>query len=69
MDITTDPSLWKDAVKLAVREIRRLGTYGLTKSELNRYKKSILSEAEQSAAQADQMNNEVKFPYPMPFLD
>lgn len=59
MDMNTDPSCWKDAVKLAVREIRRLGKYGLTNSELSRYKQAILSEAEQSAAQADQMNNEV----------
>lgn len=59
MDITTDPANWKDAVKLAVREIRRLGTFGLLESELQRYKQAILSEAEQSAAQADQMNNEL----------
>ena len=59
MDIITDPSSWKDAVKLAVREIRRLGTFGLTKSELSRYKAAILSEAEQSTAQADKMSNEV----------
>lgn len=57
MDITTDPSCWEDAVKLAVREIRRLGKFGLTENELMRYKQAILSEAEQAAAQADQMNN------------
>eukprot|EP01035_Chromulina_nebulosa_P019847 gene19847-25796_t len=58
MDMTTDTSCWQDAVKLAVREIRRLGLYGLTASELERYKQAVLSEAEQAAAQVDQMNSE-----------
>jgi hypothetical protein len=25
MDLTTDPAYWKEAVQLAIREIRRLG--------------------------------------------
>jgi len=58
LDLTTDPSCWKQAVTLAVNEIRRLGLYGLTGNELQRYKQAILSEAEQAAAQADQRNNE-----------
>ena len=58
LDLTTDPVSWKDAVKLAVKEIRRLGVHGLTDNELMRYKQAILSEAEQSAAQADQLSNE-----------
>jgi predicted Zn-dependent peptidase len=58
LDLTADSSSWRDAVKLAVQEIRRLGIHGLTESELERYKAAILSEAEQAAAQADQMGNE-----------
>ena len=58
LDLTTDPASWRDAVRLAVREIRRLGLFGLTASELGRYKQAVLSEAEQAAAQADQTGNE-----------
>ena len=58
LDLTTDPSSWREAVKLAVREIRRLGLFGLTASELGRYKQAVLSEAEQAAVQADQTGNE-----------
>jgi hypothetical protein len=37
LDLTTDPAYWKDAVRMAVIEIRRLGLYGLTISELERW--------------------------------
>lgn len=43
---------------LAVREIRRLGLYGLTESELRRYKQATLGEVAQIAAQCDQASNE-----------
>lgn len=43
---------------MAVLEIRRLGLFGLTESELPRYKQAVLSEAEQRAAQGDQTGNE-----------
>ena len=33
--------------------------YGLTNSELQRYKQAILSETEQAVAQADQVTHEV----------
>jgi hypothetical protein len=39
-------------------EIRRLGLFGLTESELVRYKQAIISEAEHSEAQADHTTNE-----------
>jgi hypothetical protein len=58
LDLTTDLASWREAVQLAVREIRRLGLFGLTASELGRYKQAVLSEAEQAAAQADQTGNE-----------
>ena len=58
LDLTADPSSWRDAVKLAVQEIVRLGIHGLTGSELERYKQAILSEAGHAAAQSGQMGNE-----------
>ena len=58
LDLTSDPSTWKEAVQLAVKEIRRLGLYGLTESEGDRYKQAILSEAQQAAAQSGQLSND-----------
>lgn len=54
----TDTGSWREAVKLAVREIRRLGLYGLTESELQRYKQASLGEVIQGAAQAGQKGHE-----------
>jgi hypothetical protein len=45
-------------VILAVKEIRRLGLYGLTQSELRRYKQASLGEVMQIAAQSEQMGHE-----------
>jgi len=58
LDLTTDIQSWRRAVILAVREIRRLGLFGLTDSEISRYKQAILAEAAQNAAQSEQRNNE-----------
>lgn len=58
LDLTADASSWRDAVKLAVREIRRLGVFGLSQNEVGRYKQAVLSEAEQQVAQADQLGSE-----------
>lgn len=58
LDLTTDIQSWRRAVVLAVREIRRLGLFGLTDSEISRYKQAILAEAAQNAAQSEQRNNE-----------
>ena len=43
---------------LAVTEIRRLGLYGLTDSEITRYKQAVLAETAQCSAQSEQRNNE-----------
>ncbi|KAJ1433155.1 hypothetical protein B484DRAFT_326931 [Ochromonadaceae sp. CCMP2298] len=56
--MTTDIQSWRAAVVMAVREIRRLGLFGLTESELQRYKQATLSEAAQTAAQGRQAGNE-----------
>jgi hypothetical protein len=37
LDVLAEPDKWDKAVRLAVREIRRLGLYGLSDSELSRY--------------------------------
>ena len=37
LDLTADAGRWKDAISIAVREMRRLGEFGLTSSELTRY--------------------------------
>jgi hypothetical protein len=55
---TTDTTSWREAVILAVKEIRRLGLYGLTQSELRRYKQASLGEVMQTAAQSEQMGHE-----------
>ena len=41
-----------------MREIRRLGLFGLTDSEISRYKQAILAEAAQNSAQSEQRSNE-----------
>ena len=56
--MTTEISQWKQAIKVSITEIRRLGLFGLTNGEMERYKSAILSEAEQFAAQSGQMSNE-----------
>jgi hypothetical protein len=59
LDLTTDAGCWREAVGMAVMEIRRLGIFGLTESELPRYKQAVLSEAEQLAAQVEQVRSTI----------
>ena len=58
LDLTCDTGSWRSAVKAAVKEIRRLGVFGLAEGEASRYKSAILLETEQFAAQAEQQGNE-----------
>lgn len=58
LDLTTDISKWDKAVALAIQEIRRMGLYGITASEMIRYKQSILAEAMQMAVQSNQLSHE-----------
>lgn len=53
LDMTAEPSRWQEAVRVAVREIRRLGMYGLTAGELARFSSALLTDAQQLAAQGD----------------
>lgn len=58
LDLTTDTASWREAVRTAVVEVRRLGIHGITPTELKRYKQAVFADAEQAAAQAEQMGNE-----------
>lgn len=42
LDVLAEPDKWDKAVSLAVREIRRLGFFGLSQSELSRYITAML---------------------------
>jgi len=42
LDVLAEPEKWEEAVALAVREIRRLGQFGLSASELSRYITAML---------------------------
>lgn len=42
LDVLAEPDKWEQAVALAVREIRRLGLFGLSASELSRYVTAML---------------------------
>ena len=44
---------WDEAILKCTSEIHRLGHYGLTTSEFDRYKEAILADASQLAAQGD----------------
>lgn len=55
--MTAEPAKWKDAVKFAVREVRRLGMFGLTSGELKRFSSALLTDARQLAAQGNRISN------------
>jgi len=53
LDLTSEPHRWKEAIIKCTSEIHRLGKFGLTNSEFDRYKEAILADAAQLAAQGD----------------
>ncbi|CAM9642158.1 unnamed protein product [Chrysoparadoxa australica] len=57
LDMTAEPARWNEAVKLAVREVRRLGMFGLTQGELDRFSSALLTDTQQLAAQGDRISN------------
>jgi len=57
LDLTANPRRWREAVATAVKEIRRLGLYGLTNQELARYSTALLTDTQQLAAQGDRISN------------
>lgn len=52
LTITSEPNDWRGAVQVAQQELRRLQRYGVTKSELERYKDVLLRDSAQSAEQS-----------------
>ncbi|XP_078430545.1 insulinase (Peptidase family M16) family protein isoform X2 [Wolffia australiana] len=53
LTISAEPKNWKDAIKVAVQEVRRLKEFGVTKGELARYMDALLKDSEQLAAMID----------------
>ncbi|KAH8055179.1 M16 peptidase-like protein [Aureococcus anophagefferens] len=55
LDMNGDAARWEDAVAAAVRETKRMGQYGLTQGELERFGASLVTDSEQLAAMGDQL--------------
>ena len=55
LDMNGDAARWEEAVAAAVRETRRMGKFGLTESELERFGASLVTDSEQLAAMGDQL--------------
>ncbi len=55
--MTAEPHRWRDAICKSVSEIRKLGIYGVTPGEMERYASALMTDAEQLAAQGDRISN------------
>lgn len=65
LDMTSEPARWKDAICKSLSEIRKLGVYGVTPGEMERYASSLMTDAEQLAAQGDRINHGDQLSYLM----
>jgi len=65
LDMTAEPKRWKEGICTALSEVRKLGVYGVTKGEIERYVSSLMSDAEQLAAQGDRISNGDQLSYLM----
>lgn len=65
LDMTAEPARWKDAICKSVSEIRKLGLYGVTSGEMERYASSLMTDAEQLAAQGDRIQHGDQLSYLM----
>jgi predicted Zn-dependent peptidase len=65
LDLTAEPSRWKDAISTSVQEICKLGQYGVTPGEMERYASSLMTDAEQLAAQGDRISHGDQLSYLM----
>ena len=65
LDMTAEPKRWKDAIHKALSEIRKLGVYGVTPGEMERYASSLMTDAEQLAAQGDRISHGDQLSYLM----
>ncbi len=57
LDMTAEPHRWRDAICKSISEIRKLGVYGVTPGEMERYASALMTDAEQLAAQGDRISN------------
>lgn len=65
LDLTAEPGRWKDAIEKSLAEIRRLGLHGVTLGEMERYASSLMTDAEQLAAQGDRISHGDQLTYLM----
>lgn len=65
LDLTAEPNRWRGAVCKALSEIRKLGVYGVTPGEMERYSSALMTDAEQLAAQGDRISNSDQLSYLM----
>jgi hypothetical protein len=63
--MTAEPERWKDAICKSLGEIRKLGLYGVTPGEMERYASSLMTDAEQLAAQGDRISHGDQLSYLM----
>ncbi|KAF7133122.1 hypothetical protein RHSIM_Rhsim09G0100400 [Rhododendron simsii] len=57
LTVNADPKNWQSAIKVAVKEVRRLKEFGVTKGELARYMDALLKDSEQLAAMIDNVSS------------
>jgi len=57
LDMTAEPHRWREAVKTSIAEIRKLGVYGVTPGEMERYASALITDAQQLAAMGDQISH------------
>ena len=65
LDMTAEPHKWKDAILKSLSEIRKLGVYGVTMGEMERYASSLMTDGEQLAAQGDRISHGDQLSYLM----
>lgn len=65
LDMTSEPDRWEEAVVKSVAEIRKLGLFGVTPGEMERYASALLTDAEQLAAQGDTISHGDQLAYLM----
>jgi len=65
LDMTADPKRWQEAVSKSIAEIRKLGLYGVTQGEMERYAGALMTDAAQLAAQGDRVSHSDQLAYLM----
>jgi len=65
LDLTAEPSRWRDAICKSLSEIRKLGLFGVTPGEMERYASALMTDAEQLAAQGDRISHGDQLAYLM----